>query len=91
MQLQPLASRLWIVDTFVCCVHFGYSGADLINRNMFNRLQQQKELEQQIVANIIKKMDRIKERHLRFQPPGYKEPTDHYEGWWNYKSSSLAV
>ena len=55
-------------------------GADLINKNLLDRLRVQKEQEQQIVQNIKTKMDKIRERHAHFQPPGYKEPTDHYEG-----------
>jgi hypothetical protein len=67
----------------MCCdylTNFFNRGADLINRNLTEQLLHRRECEQTILCDIKKKMARIKERHKHFQPPGYKEPTDHYEG-----------
>jgi len=41
------------------------SGASLINSNLLLRVEQQRKAEQKIVDDIKKKMDRIRERHLK--------------------------
>jgi len=44
---------------FVC------SGASLINSNLLQRVDRQRKAEQKIVDDIKKKMDRIRERHIK--------------------------
>ena len=46
------------------CV-FMCSGASLINTNLLWRVEQQRKAEQKIVDDIKKKMDRIRERHIK--------------------------
>jgi len=41
------------------------SGASLINKNLLQRVEQQRKDEQKIVDDIRKKMDRIRERHKK--------------------------
>ena len=41
------------------------SGASLINTNLLLRMEQQHKAEQKILDDIKKKMDRIKERHIK--------------------------
>ena len=42
-----------------------YRGASLINSNLLHRVEQQHAAEQKIVDDIKKKMDRIRQRHIK--------------------------
>ena len=49
----------------VCVCVCVCSGAGLINTNLLWRVEQQRKAEQKIVDDIRKKMDRIRERHMK--------------------------
>jgi len=47
------------------CAVLDISGARIINTNLLLRVEQQRKTEQKIVDDIKKKMDRIRERHMK--------------------------
>ena len=47
------------------CAALDISGARIINTNLLLRVEQQRKTEQKIVDDIKKKMDRIRERHMK--------------------------
>ena len=51
--------------TCLCVVLCQRSGALIINTNLLWRVEQQRKTEQKIVDDIKKKMDRIRERHIK--------------------------
>jgi len=59
----------WVKEIFSSCCRNVHtllcSGATLINTNLLWRVHRQRKAEQKIVDDIKKKMDRIKERHIK--------------------------
>ena len=62
---------------------FHYRGAELINTNLIKFVEHQKEMEKEVLAGVVQKMERLKMRQQRLhQKTTLFNSDDHYIGEW---------
>ena len=58
-----------------------FRGAQLINNILIQEVQEQRESEAKVLANIKKKMEYLKGKQKKSSKADYVETTDHFQGW----------